>query len=100
MVFKQFPKYLFGLKVKVRDAIKKQQLADLRTLSQLSLPLPPLAQLGQILIGTFYKMVPPPPPSLQLGQYAFEILVDPPPTQHKKTVSLDGSQGEAPTATN
>ena len=41
---------------------QKKKLADLRTLSQLSLPLPPLAQLGQILIGTFFKTVTPPPP--------------------------------------
>ena len=66
----------------------KKKLADLRTLSQLSLTLPPLAQLGQILIGTFFKTIPPPPPSLQLGQYAFEILVDPPPTHHQINVLL------------
>ena len=63
--------------ITLRDTIKKK-LADLRTLSQSGLPLPPLAQLGQILIGTFLRLLPL-PPLLQLRQYVFEILFDPPP---------------------
>ena len=64
----------------------KKKLADLRTLSQLSLPLPPLGPIRTNFNWDIFEDCYPSPPFVQLGQYTFEILVDQPPTHHQKTV--------------
>ena len=52
----------------------KKKLADLRTLSQLSLPLPPLGPIRTNLNWDIFEDRYPPPPLLQLGQNAFEFF--------------------------
>ena len=56
-----------------RDAIKKK-LADLRTLSQLSLTPPPLGPIRTNFNLDIYLDCYPSPPLLHLGQYSVEIF--------------------------
>ena len=60
-------KYLIGMR-------SKKKLAYLRTLSQLSLPSPPLSPIRTYLNWDIFEHCYPSPPLLQLGQFAFQIF--------------------------
>ena len=65
--------FLHTLTLFCKGSRPKKRIADLETLSQLALPVPPLSMIETSLIETFWIFGDPSPPSLQLRHIIFGI---------------------------